>query len=464
MLADKIKSLNIETSNDKMVASVVFENTQGSDGERVSADEIREMAKKQGIVFGLRQDLEKIAAEYKPGGKYVIAEGRPPENGSNGTFKYHFDTDAKIPQPKINDDGTVDFHNLGSVLECKQGDVLVTIIPPISGKDGVNVFGEPVYCKTASDREITLPVGENTVVSEDGTSLIATVDGHINKKRGKVSVRASLEISGDVSSATGDVVFSGEVVIKGSVRSGFKVKANKGVHILGVVEGADVESDGDIVIEGGARGGNKARILAGGSVTAKFLESCTVNAKVDISADSILHCSIHCGRCLNVKGKKGMLVGGNITVRDVINANSIGSPMSTPTEISVGYDPLLVHEYKDKSEEFETLKKEYDKVNIATETLNAQSEQGGLDDTHKQILIKLLRTKIHLSDKLSHLKNALNDLRPMMDSSHGAIKVNKKLYYGVKIMIGNAVMYIKNDLESCELKNIEGQIKVGSYY
>ena len=61
-------------------------------------------------------------------------------------------------------------------------------------------------------------------VSEDKLKLISKVDGHVTLENDKVFVSNVLELV-DVDASTGDINYSGSVMIKGNVLAGFSVKA-----------------------------------------------------------------------------------------------------------------------------------------------------------------------------------------------------------------------------------------------
>jgi uncharacterized protein (DUF342 family) len=446
-----IKSLIIETTNDKMEAWVIINDLD------VAESDIRRELNDRGIVYGI-SDLRSCD---KPG-RYLAAKGTYPAPASGGELIYHFDTELIAPKPAINENGTVNFHNLGSVLQCKAGDVLVTReLPQKHAQDGMDVFGNVVEADSIKPL-IDLPAGENTRITEDGNMLIAAVDGKINVGK-KISVVSKIEIDGDVNNATGDVIFCGELEVKGGVRAGFTVKAGKNVRVNGVVEGATVESGGDIVIKGGVRGGGEARIVAAGAITAKFLENCKVIAQTDINADSILHSAVKCGGVLTLAGRKAALVGGKAIVRDKIVAETIGAPMSTPTEVNIGNDPQLIVELEEMLAQYNNIKTDYEKVVLAIDTMNARSEKYVLTDANKQTLVRLLKTKIALAGELTLLHENINKLRSLVNTRHGIIQVGKKIHYGVKVVIGDAVMLIKDDLTNCRLTNVDGNIRVETY-
>ena len=75
--------------------------------------------------------------------------------------------------------------------------------------------------------------------------------------REKINVFPVYEVNGDVDYNTGNIDFVGTIVIRGNVRSGFKVKADGDIRIIGSVEGAELEAAGSIEISAGIIGQNK---------------------------------------------------------------------------------------------------------------------------------------------------------------------------------------------------------------
>ena len=88
-------------------------------------------------------------------------------------------------------------------------------------------------CRTVLDQEIPaksgknvpLPQGRNTEISEDGTQLLASIAGSVEFTGRSFQVKPVLEISGNVDFSTGDLDFLGDINICGNVLSGFTVRA-----------------------------------------------------------------------------------------------------------------------------------------------------------------------------------------------------------------------------------------------
>jgi len=383
----------------------------------------------------------------------------PPEEGRSfyGEVVFHFDPNSNKPAPKINENGSVNYRDLGIFKLCKAGDILASVEYERADTKGLDAYGNVGFPKNTNQRLLPLQ-GDNTFISDSGNFLIAALDGIIVMDSGKISISEFINIDGDVNSATGDIVFSGTVNVRGCVRTGYTVKADAGITIGGVVEASMLETGGDIILESGVRGANKAVINAGGSIRANFLESCAVTARGDVTADSILHCQVTCGGSILLKGRYGVLVGGKAVARECIKADSIGSAVSTPTEVYVGHNPDTLKAYQELFDEYIIVKEQYEKVQLSIDTLRAKAS---LKRERKKLLLNLIQSKFLFRDKMNDLRKRFDIILPEMKSNSGIIKACSKVHYGVKVMIGNAIIYIRDELANCVLSNENDRINIG---
>lgn len=82
---------------------------------------------------------------------YVLAKGTKAREGSDGYIEYTFNTSLK-PTPKMNEDGTVDFHTLENVNHIKSGDVVAILHPEDRGDNGTDILGRPVYPRKVKEQ------------------------------------------------------------------------------------------------------------------------------------------------------------------------------------------------------------------------------------------------------------------------------------------------------------------------
>ena len=455
------ESAEIEISKDRMEAFITFQEPV-NEGEKLTEAGIISILDESGIVEYNEEVIRTLSLHRVHGRKYSVASGVPPTNGADGYLQYHFNNENLRPKPKILEDGSVDFRQLGMLRLCERGDVLVTSVPAKDGKEGLDVTGNVVDFAPGRAPQ-PMPTGKNTYVSEDGLHLIADVSGQLVINQGKININPCLEIKGNVDNSTGNIDFNGQIVINGNVLTGFEVKASGNIEIHGVCEGAIVTSDSDIVIGRGAQGMEKAKLTAKGNITAKFIEGCTVSAEGNISADSILNSTVNCAGDIILSGKRGLLTGGKVIAGNKLTAKTIGSPMGTATVIEVGNKPTAILGLKELTGEYEKLRKEFEKVDQAVNLLNAQRQRGTITDEKKQLLMKMLNAKMTYREKLNGLQLKIDEMNQTLTSNAGTVSASNVIQPGVRITIGNSQLTVRDKMSNCTLRNNGEKVALGPY-
>ncbi len=443
-------------------ATVMFKKPTSIHGHTLTYQEIKNKLEEANVRYGIMDDVIRGLAEHKEYGKhYVVACGIKPTEGQDGYLKMHFET-KKSRKPKELEGGRVDYHNLDLIEMATAGDVLVTSHEEKPGIDGMDVRNIPIPAKRVK-KPAPLPRGKSTSISTDGTKLISEINGQIVYESGRVNVYPVLNILSDIDNTTGDIHFNGAVNIKGNVLTGFTVEADGAIEIKGVVEGAAIKSKENITIVGGVQGLDKAVIEAEGNIYLKFAEQCTLSSGGDIYADNIMHSNVKCGGNLELKGKAGLLVGGKSIVGGIVRSVNIGSKMATVTEIETGFNPDTLISYKQAMTEYNLNKAEYDKMSTIVESLNAQNKIEPLDEDKKRILLKTVHTKMFLREKLIKSQERVQNIAPILLQSQGAVYASGVVRSGVKVTIGNATMYIRDDIEYCRLTNVDSKIQISPF-
>ncbi|MCR2042744.1 DUF342 domain-containing protein [Anaerosalibacter massiliensis] len=416
---------------------------------------------KEKIKLGLKSDIIKDMIDNKIYKERVcIAEGVYPINEKDGYVKYYFDKNKKL-MPKINEDGTVDYRELDLVNNVSEGDILAKIILPSGGKEGLKVTGEKIPYRQG--KTPFFKCGKNVKTAGKGLYLVSTHDGQVKLVDNKLNVLEVLEVS-SVDNSTGNIDFNGSIIVKGNVINGFKVKADGDIEILGVVEGADIECTGDISVRQGIQGCNSGEISSMGNIVTKFIENSNIFCKRNLVAEAIMHSEVICNNSVDIIGKRGLLVGGICRARKEIRAKTVGSRMATSTILEVGVEP----EYKIKSnnlaEEISTTKSNISKVEKSLFTLEKLVNSNKINEEKKQLYKKLENTRRVLEMKLNKINKEYTAVKSMMkDISEGCIKVEGTVYPGVKIVIGDSTMFVREELKNCTFYKEEGEIKIAPY-
>lgn len=449
---------NYTMSYDNMVMEAVF-YPPFVGAHELTKEEIKKDIASLGVVNGISEEaIELFLKERRYFETYVVARGTKPREGSDGSIEYMFNTQLK-PTPKMNDDGTVDFHTLENVNHIKAGDVVAVLHPEDKGDNGVDLFGRAVMPRRV--RRAVFRYGRNLEVSEDKLKLISKVNGHVTLENDKIFVSDVMEIV-DVDTSTGDIDYDGSVVIKGNVLAGFCVKASGDVSVSGIVEGATIIAGGNITFNRGVQGMNKAVIKAGGNIVSKFIESAkSVEAGGDIEADSILHSKVSARGAVKASGRNGLIVGGEVRSISLVEAKNIGNEMGTTTVVAVGIDPgakKRVDELKVSLQEMGNNKIQLNQ--IMTALRKKQETDGSLSAEKRELQQKTMRNLILLEKDLTEQKNELEMLRKQLGEDVNArVKVSGNIYVGVKLIFGDQNYFIKEKCSYCYYMKEKADIK-----
>lgn len=451
-------TVKVTVSPDKMKAYVTF--TPPDNGRMLTLEEVLDELSKNGVIYGInRTNLETLVKYPVYNEMICIAEGTPPVNGENGKVEFHFDI-KRDHRPTILEDGRVDFRELNLIQNIEKGGVLCSLIPPTPGKPGKTVAGTDI--PALDGKPAVLPRGRNVVVSEDGTQLVAGIDGQISYIDGKVSVFATHEVKADVDNSTGNINFIGNVVVMGNVLSGFTIEAGGNVEVMGVVEGATIRAGGDIILRRGMQGMGKGILISGGDIIARYIENSNVEARNDIKAEAIMHSNVKCGNKLELSGRKGLLVGGSCKVGKEIIAKVIGSHLATVTEIEVGVDPAVRERYKAVRDEIVQMETDLRKAEQAIAILRKMELSGTITPEKKEMLAKSMRTRVYYSSRLMELKEELGQLEAkLQQEAYGRVRCHDIIYPGTRVAIGSCMMYVKENLHYCTLYRDGADIRVG---
>ncbi|MCQ2978901.1 MAG: FapA family protein [Clostridia bacterium] len=451
----------IEVAEDKMSATISF-SRPGEGGDYLTIEEIQAMISAEGIVNGIDNELLEMLALPTKTYDYAIefCHGTDPVPSKDAYIEYTYDPNSEVNVPQAKEDGSVDLFNLNLIQNVKKDEVLATLHPMEEGQDGVDIFGNPVPVQPG--KPALLSCGKGAFVSEDGSQVIAEMDGQLIYDNGKITIQNIYEVQGDVDASTGNITFLGSVSVKGSIKSGFKVVADGNVEVAGVVEAAEVEAGGDVIVTGGVQGNKVGHIKAKGNVVSKFLENSKVEATGDVVADAIMHSEVKCSGMVKAEGKKGLIVGGVIDAYKGIRAKTIGSHMATATELNVGTSIELGEKFKEIQEALANKKKDLLQAEQIINILAAKRrELGGLPGDKEDMLFKSLKTREYLICVIPTLESKLNELRDVIDHiNRYSIEATDTIFTGVKVNIANEKKIISEELTHARLTKKDGEIKV----
>jgi len=329
------------TSKDKLHAWIMIVPALNG-GREFNEEDIHKFLFDNSVISNIDKTLiSAICKKRKYLQIFEVARGVEVINGKDGYVTDRFTRSNEI-NIREDEHGNLNYKELNNVKSVHAGDIICDITYPVEGTDGKRVDGKVVTARQGKKPKI--PQGKNISFTEDKSQLIADKDGELIFKEGVFLINELLTIENDVDNASGNINFSGDVLIKGDVREGFSVKAEGNITIMGTAEGADIVSASNVIIKHGMTGGGKGVIRASGNVKCVFLENCSVYAKGNIDVDQVMYSELSSGDSIYVSGKKGSVTGGKLIAGKSIKANVIGAANNAclKTDIVLGCTPDMI--------------------------------------------------------------------------------------------------------------------------
>lgn len=447
----------VQLSEDGLTAELVMRPPRLG-GDPPELDEVERILNELKISEGVKWDvIEEMVESRSYNERRVIAEGRPPEKGNDARIKYYFDTENK---PNFdNTDGKVDFREMGLINNVEEDDLLAEKQEPTPGRNGLTVQGESIEAPEGEDVE--LKYGNN--VRREDNSLYSEISGQVILEDGEVSVYDVYTVDGDVDYSTGNIVFDGTVVVEGSVKDRFKIKATGDIIVEEGVEKAYLQSKQNIMIQAGVRGKGHAQINAGGSIMADFVEQAGLIAQKNVLvSEMIMHSRVDAGEGVYVTGSRGLVAGGEIRAGREVYANEIGSIGASDTNIEVGIDPKFFRSVAKIEEKIAEQREKLDKVERAINTMSSKEDRTEAEDKK---YAKLKETRETLERNIENHREEQKNLARRADEREGAIvMVEDTIFGGTRIGIGNEIYRIRSgQKDHTGFRKIDGNIQQVSF-
>jgi len=454
----------VHVSKDNMSATVLVEPPFFTKPWPTPA-EIEEALEKKGVVFGINSDAIVKMTEMKIADEAVeLARGQSPKNGENARIELLLDPD-KTPEVDHEAEEKIDHRTRSVFLNVHQGDEIAVKHVATPGTDGTSVLGKTI--KATPGKDITFPISAGIAVSEDGLHALATIDGRLMRKDNKLMVLPELEVNGDVDFSVGNIDFTGNVKIKGSIREGFRVVAAGSIEVKEVVEAAHVESTNDITISGGIRGMSRGRIIAEGNVTAGFVDQAIIRCRGDLKVkDAIFHSDVSTEQSVTVMGgQKSQIAGGKIQAGLDVICQTLGSEMGTKTEVIVGILPELAERCKELKTAISQHKDNIEKLEANLTFLKKQEAAGTLDEGKRKLLMTTAKSKFQAQSALKSAQEELQELENRLDigKSKGVVRVKGVCYPGVNITIKGVVYVVKEPFKYAAFVYDDGEVRLRGF-
>lgn len=428
----------VEISVDPNCTAAFMELTPPQNGGlEVTLDMVKRAVAEKDIRFGLNEELLVSAVEEKRYGENIcIARWQAPINGIDGEIKYLFDKDSVIA-PVEDESGTVDYKNLGIVKNIYSGTTIATISQPTEGEPGVDITGRPAQQHIGVPARFT--VGQGTVLTDDGSEIIASVDGNLRYANGSFMVDEELLIKADVDVATGNIDFIGNINIKGNVCEGYTVTSKKNIRINGTVTAANIIAEGDVFIK---LGSINSTIEAKGDVKLGFCENSKVHAEGNVESAAFMGGEVYSGHAILATGK-GVMMGGKYTALENIEASTIGSEGYAKTVITLGNNAVLCEERDTLERKNAELEDKADQLGKILVTLQEMAKAAKLPPEREQMKVEAMKSRFQIQGEIKRNKVRIGEIEQALERKQNlSVSCRREFYPGVLIRINSHIYQV----------------------
>jgi len=429
-------TIPIEVTEDRLQADLILAK---ADPKHFTDEEINERLKERGIAVTefVRERVQELLELAKSNNlslePFRMAEGRKPKPGVAASVEL-----AWPEAEQDEDDDHTDFYR-SRILTVQAEGVVGKYTPEIPATPGIDVFGQQI----PTEQPASVQIGENVTLSEDGTTLIAAIDGQVQFTKQIVSIIEVVEIASDVDFETGNIESPTNILINGTVRDAFCVKSQKNISIRGAIEAATIEADGDIQVLGGIAARNQGSVSAKGEIHAKFCSEAHIKAKGNITiARECMNGHVHtCGYMTVPRGK---VVGGFTYAREGAEIKVLGNEAERKTEIAIGIDPNALLAAKKIDQIVKKKKQTSEKIREKAQPLLANLKRLTAEQREKVTELSFQADALdEEAEKLEAKKKQIIDANSPSDRV--SLNIVSNIYPGVTVIIGNKMTTFRQE-------------------
>ncbi|HWQ51433.1 MAG TPA: FapA family protein [Terriglobales bacterium] len=406
-------------------------------------------------------DLEKLKAlETAPvyRSDIPVAQGVAPVDGVDGTASFKIRTEKTALKPKEREDGSVDYYDLGIAESVTQGQVLCVITRPTEGTPGISVKGKALAQRKG--RPVPSYLGTNTELGADGLAILSKINGEVSFTGNSINVQETFYVKGNVDTSTGNIKVIGNLVVSGMVMPGLKIESGGNIDVRGTVEAATIKAAGSITLHSGVIGSN---LSCDGDLRCQFVENCTLFVKGDIKAEYMINSDTKCGKSIKVVGMRAKIIGGSYVAGQDIEAQTIGSPAGVVTKLELGSDSSVIERQQEllaRAAQLETSIKNLSPLITILRQLEAENR---LPPEKRELLDNVGYSYDTSTSLLEEAKRELVEITQLIKiRGYGRIQCSGTIHQGTRVAIGEASLFIKEDLQRAMLYYKDGAVCAGT--
>ena len=428
-------SWQIEITSDSMKA--LLKLAANTPDLTIDADEVLNALRERGVTLDEQtttniRTLVEALPNQTDGKPVLLLQGTPAIPGKNGYFEWDQACDPQKHKEALAQQEELDrrsYYGVSNLIIVKKGDVLGKLYPPTQGQPGQDVLGRQIPPQPGTEHK--LEPGKNVHLRQDACTFQAQCDGEPCLTGPKLEVDPVLNIKGNVDFATGNISYSGEVLISGDIKDLFTVRSGGDITVGGTVEAATIDSGGSLNANRGIFGKEKGTLKVANQLTARYLSNVAAWVKGDVNVGAEI-VNTYLNSAANVLLEKGAIHGGKITATGSIEAPVLGSPAGVRTIIRAALDPFAEQELQALDD-----KHEHVTDTLATLVRQAKTRLAARAGKPDQKLKDMAAQIEQLKNKLQKIDSQINAVKQKMYASDdSAIRVHKMIHPGTILCVG----------------------------
>lgn len=198
-------------------------------------------------IDAVKRELEQPT--YRP---VLIASGKAAVPGKDAELALYFPEQVKSEFFDVS--GRVKYRNHLHIPTVNSGDLIAQKFPLIKGSAGYDVYGKPI--QPSEPRDIIVIARPSVEITADG-GIRALISGRPRVTGNKIKVfdiSPCYIVPSDVDLSTGNIVFSGDVIVYGNVMDHMIIESLGNVYIYGSAYNSTITATGSIYVSGNVLG------------------------------------------------------------------------------------------------------------------------------------------------------------------------------------------------------------------
>jgi uncharacterized protein (DUF342 family) len=404
----------------------------------------------------LKEQLNSVAEKDSHLVDFALIKGEPLVSPQDGRVEWEGDLfSTGFAEDKYM--GKIDYREKGAQESVTKGTLLGSQIPVVEGKDGLDVFGQPI---PAGEPAANYPeAGDNVRLDTNKNAYYAEIDGRVRMIKDILSVDEVYIVQEDVDITTGNVSHPGAVVVNRDVLNGAKIEATGNIDVHGIIENAEIQTKGDLTVHGGIRQSEGHKIVVEGGIQAKFIDGGDIQAKRDIVVEKeIINCNIKTLGAVIIP--RGSIVGGEIVALGGIFAGCTGSKTYVPTMLVAGEDFNVRNKLSFRKKNIGSAETELAQLRNHADSLMSSQEMAITSSQDE-----LTRTLLRISELEKELQKVVGEVKDIETQTQGSSKrlvnVGVTLFPKTVICLGNEELTVKEECAGpVKAEIVEGEIQL----